>query len=78
MYQPQLALSGVSTANLKKALQALHRGEFDVPVSPVGLARIGLQDASDPFLHTLRDVNAAGVRAVLVAVLAERIAAENR
>ena len=67
-----LGLVDVTDADLEKALRALHKGDFDLPASPIGLARIGLQHCSAPLLATLRDLDAAGVRAVLVAVLAER------
>jgi hypothetical protein len=69
-------LTEVSTDDLKRALAHLHRGQFDVPVSPWGLARIGLQNCQGPLLAYLRDLDAAGVRAVLTCVLAERMAAQ--
>jgi len=62
----------VSTDDLKRALSMLHRGEFDIPISPWGLARIGLQHVQNPLLAQLRGLDAAGVRAVLTCVLAER------
>jgi hypothetical protein len=69
----ELGLRGVSTDALRQLLRALHRGELDCPVSPAGLACHGLQDLSDPLLSTFRGLEAAGVRAVLVTVLAERM-----
>lgn len=65
-------LVDVADADLEKALRALHKGDLDLPVDAIGLARVGLQHCSAPMLATLRDLDAAGVRAVLVAVLAER------
>lgn len=71
-----LGLTDVSTADLRLALVMCHRGEFDVPVSPWGLARIGLQACQGPLLSHLRGLDAAGVRAVITCVLAERVRAE--
>lgn len=69
-------LTDVSTAHLKDLLRHYHRGELDVPVTIVGLTRLGFQNRSDPLLETFRGLDAAGVRAVLTAVLAERVAQE--
>jgi hypothetical protein len=41
-------------------------------VTPGSLAALGLQDWSEALLGTLRGLEEAGIRAVLVAVLAER------
>lgn len=65
-------LTDVKDEDLEKALRALHRGDLDLPVSAIGLARVGLQHCSAPILAALRDLDANGVRAVLVNVLAER------
>ena len=69
-----LGLTEVSTDDLKRALAMLHRGQLDVPVSAWGLARVGLQHCQGPLLDHLRGLDAAGVRAVLTCVLAERVA----
>jgi len=68
-----LGLTEVSTDDLKRAFSLLHRGDLDVPVSPWGLARVGLQHCQNPLLTHLRGLDAVGVRAVLTCVLAERI-----
>ena len=68
-----LGLTEVSTDDLKRAYGLLHRGDLDVPVSPWGLARVGLQHCQNPLLIQLRGLDTAGVRAVLTCVLAERI-----
>ena len=68
-----LGLTEVSTDDLKRAFGLLHRGDLDVPVSPWGLARVGLQHCQNPLLIQLRGLDMAGVRAVLTCVLAERI-----
>lgn len=68
-----LGLTEVSTDDLKRAFALLHRGDLDVPVSPWGFARVGLQHCQNPLLTQLRGLDAAGVRAVLTCVLAERI-----
>jgi hypothetical protein len=64
----------VSTEDLRKALRHLHRGDLECPLTIVGLTRIGLQTCANPLLITMRGLDAAGVRAVLTAVLAERMA----
>lgn len=69
-------LTELSTADLKDLLRHHHRGELDVPVTIVGLTRLGFQNRSEPLLETFRGLDAAAVRAVLTAVLAERVAQE--
>lgn len=54
-------------------LRLLHRDELSFPLTPLELARIGLQEPSERILGTLRGLGRDGVRAVLVAVLAERL-----
>lgn len=71
-----LGLTGVSTDDLRRALTLLHRGDLDTPVSPWGLARVGLQACQEPLLQHLRGLDAAAVRAVLTCVLGERVVAE--
>lgn len=66
-------LTEVGTVELKRALSLLHSGDFDVPVSAWGLARVGLQHVQNPLMDALRGLDAAGVRAVVVSVLAERV-----
>lgn len=67
------ALTSVPTVDLKKALSLLHRGELVCPLTPLELTRNGLQNHLDAMLGHLRGLDTAGVRAVLTAVLAERI-----
>ena len=72
MFQRHLGLTGVPTHLLEKALRAHHRGELSAPVTINGLTAVGLQDSGAELLGTLRALDDRGVRAVLVAVLAER------
>ena len=72
MLKKHLGLTGVPTHLLEKALRAHHRGELSAPVTINALAAVGLQDAGAELLGTLRSLDDQGVRAVLVAVLAER------
>ncbi len=65
-------LVDVSDSDLQKALRIAHKGEFRYPLDAPELARVGLQHCSAPLLAHLRGLDQAGVRAVLVAVLAER------
>lgn len=67
------ALARVPTEDLKKALALLHRGELRCPLTPVEVARCGLQDHMDSLLSHLRDLDDRAVRAVLTAVLSERL-----
>lgn len=67
-----LGLVDVRTADLEKALRALHHGTLPCPLTAAGVASNGLQHVQESLFGTLRDLDARGVRAVLVAVLAER------
>ena len=67
------ALTSVPTDVLKKALSLLHRGELSCPLTPLELVRTGFQNHLDAMLGHLRTLDAAGVRAVLTAVLSERL-----
>ncbi len=65
-------LTPVATSDLKTALRSLHRGDLDCPVNIERLTRVGLQHAASELLESLRGLEEPAVRAVLVAVLAER------
>ncbi len=69
-----LGLTQVPTEDLKTLLHYLHQGEINCPVTPSELARIGLQDRAEAILSTVRGLDASALRAVLVAVIAERLA----
>ncbi|PIE18509.1 MAG: hypothetical protein CSA66_04685 [Proteobacteria bacterium] len=71
-------LSKVPDDRLKALLRGLHRGSLAAPLTAVELARHGLQDYAEPLLGVLRGVEARGVKAVVVAVLAEREALRPR
>jgi hypothetical protein len=73
MINAAAGLTEVPTEDLKRALRAIHRGELPCPVTADTLACVGLQDRSPPLLEALRELDARGVRAVLVAVIAERL-----
>ena len=66
-----LGLRGVRTVDLERLLRAVHRGELPCPITPKNLAIAGLLRLQDDVGH-LRGLDEAAVRAVLVAVLAER------
>lgn len=72
------ALTQIKTPNLKLLLKVVHTGTISCPLTPAGLASVGLQDASGPILATLRGLDERAVRAVLVATLAERLQLERR
>ena len=64
-------LRGVKTDDLKKLLQLVHRAELTCPITSTGLAVTGMLRLVDDLNH-LRDLDAHAVKAVLIAVLAER------
>lgn len=68
-----LALTTVPTDSLKQALRLLHRGELQFPLTALEVTRTGLQAHQEALLAHLRGLDEAGVRAVLTAVLAERM-----
>jgi hypothetical protein len=74
MLRAGVGLTRVRTEDLKRALAALHRGELAAPITIQGLTRFGLQHCSQELLETLRSLDETATRAVLVAVLAERLA----
>jgi hypothetical protein len=69
---PTSGLTAVSTADLKQLLRHIHRHEIRCPVTPGELARVGLQDRSEPIMNVMRSLDEAAARVVLVAVIAER------
>ena len=72
MPQLPMALTGVPTPELEQLLRHQYRGELGVPVTVAELARVGLQHRAEEIMQSLRGLDGAGVRAVLVAVIAER------
>ena len=78
MQPNKLGLRPVSTEALKVALRSLHRGDLTTPLTLEGLTRVGLQYTATELLEVLRGLDDSGVRAVLVAVLAERMPADGR
>lgn len=67
-------LTKVATQDLKKALRQLHRGEMQLPLSMLEVSRCGLTHVAAELNRALRGLDEAGVRAVLVNVLSERLA----
>jgi hypothetical protein len=65
-------LTELATEDLERLLRAIHRGNLQCPLGPAGIAGIGLQDAQATILGHLRTLDERAVRAVLVAVIAER------
>ncbi len=66
-------LSAVRTVDLELLLRKVHREELSCPITQIGLAKAGLLRLGDDLGH-LRGLEVAAIRAVLVAVLAERAA----
>jgi hypothetical protein len=65
-------LTELTEAELKKLLRHVYRGELPCPISADTLACVGFQSRHEWISAALRGLDAAGVRAVLVAVIAER------
>jgi len=71
-------LTEVRTDDLKKLLGLVHRGEVIFPMDAPELARIGLQHCAIEMLATLRGLDERAVKAVVVAVIAERLPANKQ
>ncbi len=67
------ALTTVPTETLKLALTLLHRGELACPLTALEVTRTGLHVHQEALLGHLRGLDSTAVRAVLTAVLAERV-----
>ncbi|PRP98612.1 hypothetical protein [Enhygromyxa salina] len=72
MSQVSIALTGVPTGELEQLLRLVHRQQIAPPITPATLALVGLQHRSEELMQSLRGLDEPGVRAVLIAVLAER------
>ena len=75
MLNAAVGLTEVEEKALKSLLAFTHRGELSFPLDIQELTRVGLQHCAANLLGVLRDLDEPGVRAVLVAVLAERMPA---
>jgi hypothetical protein len=64
-------LRQVKTTDLQDLLRVVHRGELECPITQIGLGTVGLLRIADELGH-LRDLDTQAVKAVLIAVLAER------
>ena len=71
------ALTEVPTRALRQVLSALHKGTLSCPIDHRSLLAAGLPALVDRLGH-LQGLDARSAQAVLVAVLAERAAAEKR
>ncbi len=65
------ALTKLATQDLERLLAGVHRGELTCPITPLALHCAGLSYLVDRVGY-LQAHDAATVRAVLVAVIAER------
>lgn len=66
-----LGLKAVRTRDLEQILRLVHKGELACPIDQTGLAIAGLLRLGDDLGH-LRGLDERAVKAVLIAVLAER------
>lgn len=65
-------LTAVKTSDLVKLLRLVVRDDIPVPIDVLGLARTGLQHTAEELMHSLRGLDEAAVRALLICVIAER------
>jgi hypothetical protein len=70
----KVGLVHVKTARLEALLAALHHGKLTAPLTTMSLMAEGFHDLQDQ-LGALSGLDAVGLRALLVCVLAERRAA---
>ena len=73
MIEAGQGLTRITTEDLKRLLRALHHGDLRTPLAIDELTRFGLQDVAADLLALLRSLDEKAIRAVLVAVLAERL-----
>ena len=73
MTNQALGLTDFSTDELKLLLKYLHNGQLLCPLSARHIAIVGFQYKQAELMRALRGLDEAGVRAVLVCVLAERL-----
>ncbi len=66
-----VGLVDVPTPQLENLLRRVIRGDLSYPLTRPGLMALGYNEVAASF-QALRELDARGVRAVLVAVLAER------
>ena len=71
-----MGLTRVPTSQLKAMLAHVHRKELACPVTPAQLAPLGFQAESESIMSTLRGMDEAATRSLLVAVIAERMVFE--
>ena len=67
-------LTSLTTDHLKRLLQFLHDGQLDLPLTAHSIAAAGFQFRHHELMAALRGLDEAAVRAVLVCVIAERLA----
>ena len=70
-------LTSLTTEQLKKLLSYLNQGKLSLPLDAHSIACAGFQFRHHELMAALRGLDEAGVRAVLVCVLAERLANED-
>ena len=70
-------LTSLTTEQLKRLLSYLHQGKLSLPLDAHSIACAGFQFRHQELMAALRGLDEAGVRAVLVCVLAERLASED-
>ncbi len=69
-------LTSLTTEQLKRLLSYLHQGKLSLPLDAHSIACAGFQFRHQELMNALRGLDENGVRAVLVCVIAERLASE--
>ena len=72
-----LGLTRLTTEQLKDLLRFVYREELTCPITPAQLAPLGFQGESESIMNTMRNLDAHATRAVLIAVIAERMERED-
>jgi hypothetical protein len=76
MFTAAVGLTSVPTESLKQLLRLVYKDEATFPLTLSELARLGFQGRGSELMAQLRDHDAASVKAILICVLAERVARE--
>lgn len=78
MLETGVGLSRVSSDALRQLLKHVYRTELAVPLTLPELTRFGLQYCASDLMGALRGLDARSIQVLVVCVLAERKAAEER
>ena len=72
MIGESLALTSLSTEELKKLLHLVFKNEVELPLTPQRIACIGFQYKTTELMSVFRGLEHRSVQTILICVLAER------